>query len=213
MRGDIAVFVAIMVPLCALLSVVALPLTRVLFERGAFSRDASGLTAWCLRAYAGSALFHGLVLLFLRVAMADRWLRVPVIGAAVGIVVNLVLDLVLVRFLGGPGIGLAFTLANAANAAVTGTLLLRRLPGSTPSAGLLVGVIAAAALAAATALRSPFPSPRRSPISRCAAALRLWSSPCSTISSASSALRFVVERARPRPGGVLVTLMILAASK
>ena len=156
-RGDLTVYVAIMVPVALLFGVLALPLTRVLFERGAFDRNASLLTARCLRGYAGATAWYGLTLLLGRVAMAGRWLRVPVIGAVVGIGLNVVLDVVLARLLGAPGIGLAFSIASAATVAVIGVSLSRRLPRAFASAGLVARVVAAAVLGAGAAAVVPVP--------------------------------------------------------
>jgi putative peptidoglycan lipid II flippase len=158
LRGDLAVYIAIVAPVVALFAVLALPLTQVLFERGAFGRDAALLTASCLRGYAGSTAFYGVVLLFIRGAMAGRWLRIPLIGAVVGIALNVVLDVALAWLLGAPGIGLAFTISSGVNAAVTGALLLRRLPDAIPGAGLVARVLAATALAAAAAALIPVTS-------------------------------------------------------
>jgi putative peptidoglycan lipid II flippase len=156
-RGDITLYVAITVPTALLLAALALPVTRVLFERGAFDREASQLTARCLQGYAGATAFYGLTLLLGRVAMAGRWLRVPVAAAVVGIGLAGVLDVVLARLLGAPGIGLAFSIASAASGAVIGVSLSRRLPSALPSASLVGRVVGAGALAAGAAVLIPLP--------------------------------------------------------
>lgn len=156
-RADLTVYVAIMVPVALLLGVLALPLTRVLFERGAFDRDASLLTAWCLRGYAGATAWFGLAVLLGRAAVAGTWVHVPVIGAVVGIGLNVVLDVVLARILGAPGIGLAFSIASAATVVAIGVPLSRRLPRAFASADLVGRVIAAAVLGASAAAVVPVP--------------------------------------------------------
>jgi putative peptidoglycan lipid II flippase len=160
-RGDSTVYVAIMVPAALLVAVLALPATRVLFERGAFDRDASRLTARCLQGYAGAIAAYGLTLLLGRVAVAGGWLRVPVTAAVLGIGLDAILDVVLARLLGAPGIGLAFSIASAASLAVLVVSLGRRLPGALAPASFVGRVVVAASLGAgaAAALPSPLASP------------------------------------------------------
>jgi putative peptidoglycan lipid II flippase len=161
LRGDLAVFVAIVAPIVVLLSVLALPVTRALFQHGAFGRDSSSLTASCLRGYAGAIASHALVLLLFRGAMAGKWPRIPVVGAATCISLNAALDFLLVRLMGAPGIGLAFTIANAAAATLGYVLLRRELTSFAPPLGLLGRVLVASALMAVVAvlMRTPFSAP------------------------------------------------------
>ncbi len=149
LRGDITIYASIMVPTAMILAVLALPVTAVLLERGAFDQRAAALTASCLRSYAGAVVFYGLALLLGRAAMAAQWMRIPVAAGLLGLLVNTVLDWTLGRAFGAPGIGLAFTIASAVMATVASAWVRQRLGQVIP-----VGVVTRIAIASAVATAS-----------------------------------------------------------
>lgn len=117
---------ALTLPAAVGLGVVAFPIVRVLFERGAFSQSDVALTAAALAAYAlgvpGTVLAKVLAPRF----FADGDTATPVAVAVVAMVVNIALIAVFVWPLRATGIALAASLSALLNAALLWLLLARR---------------------------------------------------------------------------------------
>ncbi|MEM7770248.1 MAG: murein biosynthesis integral membrane protein MurJ [Cyanobacteria bacterium P01_A01_bin.37] len=96
-----------MLPLGALMVALAFPIVRVVYERFAFDEDASVLVSSVLIAYGVGMFFYlgrdVLVRVFYGLGDADTPFRISVIN----IFLNAVLDFVLIRFFGVPGLVLA----------------------------------------------------------------------------------------------------------
>jgi putative peptidoglycan lipid II flippase len=91
------------------------PIVAVLFERGAFTRAASTLTAAVLLGYALGLVFYvsNRILAPAFYAMHDTW--TPVSTGMLAVAVNLLASLLLMRPLGAAGLALATAIASAAN--------------------------------------------------------------------------------------------------
>lgn len=116
-------------PCVALMLVLAVPLVRLLFERGAFDATATAATATALSFYAVSvvAMSASSVLTYtylsLREAMLPFW-----VGLA-GLLVNILLDYLLVDCMGHAGLALGNTISFWVTAVLFLVFLYRRLPG------------------------------------------------------------------------------------
>lgn len=142
-----------MLPLSALMIALALPIVRVVYERYAFDQDASLLTASVLIAYSvGMFVYLGrdvLVRVFYGLGDADTPFRISVVN----IFINALLDFMLFRPFGAPGLVLATVGVNLISLVVMLWILNRRLNGlpllawSVPIAGL-AGASAIAGLVA-----------------------------------------------------------------
>jgi putative peptidoglycan lipid II flippase len=112
----------------------ATPLVRLLFERGAFTREATVGVVTALRAYAPGMFFLGYLTLFTLLLISKRrFARISTTAAGI-IVVNAVLDFVLMKAFGLTGIALGTTITIV----IHGTLLLgpvRRIIGKIQGPG------------------------------------------------------------------------------
>jgi putative peptidoglycan lipid II flippase len=118
-----------MLPLGTLFIVLASPLVRVIYERGAFSGEASQLVASLLVAY-GLGMFVYLardVLVRVFYALGDG--QTPFRISLVNIGLNALLDFWLIRWLGAPGLVLATVGVNIVATLAMVMILNRRLGG------------------------------------------------------------------------------------
>lgn len=130
------------------------PVIQVIYERGAFNAAATSLTAPAFFYYASGLTFIALVNFLTRAYYAMRDMKTPVVYAIVGVLVNIVCNLLLIHVLGYRGLALATSLA-----AVVNTLLLwgnfhRKYPQITlvRSTSKIVRIVAASAIAVAASL-------------------------------------------------------------
>lgn len=118
-----------MLPLSALMIALALPISRVVYERFAFRPEDSYLTASVLMAYAVGMFFYlsrdVLVRVFYALEDADTPFRISVFN----IFLNALLDFLLVKPLGAPGLVLATVGVNLVSMVMMLWILHRRLQG------------------------------------------------------------------------------------
>jgi putative peptidoglycan lipid II flippase len=168
-RGTVADSLSLMmmlnVPATVGLIVLATPIVRVIFERGAFTPDATVATAAALQLYAIGLIGYSVVRIASPTFYALGQNLTPVKVSVATVVVNLALNIVLVEYLGYRGLALGTSIAAIFNAGLLMFLLRRRLDGidGRRVLGSLVRIAAASALmglaatAADTALGSWLP--------------------------------------------------------
>lgn len=117
------------VPATVGLMVLATPIVRVIFERGAFTPEATIGTASALQFYAIGLLGYSVVRIASPTFYALGQNRTPVKVSIATVVVNASLNIALVRLLGYRGLALGTSIAAMFNAAVLIFLLHRRLDG------------------------------------------------------------------------------------
>jgi len=143
----------LLIPSAALIAVLAEPITRLVYQRGAFGPEATDLVAAALFWWAFSLPFQGVSLLFSRTFFSIQrpWVTTALAGA--NLALNAVVALVLYRPLGVAGIVIATAVSTVAMTVAQGLLLRPDLGGIEGARTLsAVGrVIAAAALLAAVA--------------------------------------------------------------
>jgi putative peptidoglycan lipid II flippase len=142
-----------MLPISALMIALALPISRVVYERYAFTLEDAYLTALVLMAYAVGMFFYlgrdVLVRVFYALEDADTPFRISIFN----IFLNALLDFLLVKPLGAPGLVLATVGVNIVSMVMMLWILHRRLRGlplkewAIPTVGLAV----ASAIAGVTA--------------------------------------------------------------
>jgi putative peptidoglycan lipid II flippase len=136
-RGDLVGFrstvslgvrqiVFLLVPSSVVVAVLAEPLTRLIYQRGAFTSDQTPVVAASLAAFALGLTFNGMMLMLNRAffSLQSNW--IPTLVALGNLFVNVVLDLAFVP-LGVWGIPLATSLVNIAGTALLIVLLRRRV--------------------------------------------------------------------------------------
>ena len=138
-----------MLPVSALMMALAFPLSRVVYERYAFTIEDASLTASVLIAYAVGMFFYlardVLVRVFYALEDGDTPFRISVVN----IFLNALLDFLLVKTWGAPGLVLATVFVNVISMVAMLWLLNRRLGGlplrewAVPLTGLTIASIAA----------------------------------------------------------------------
>jgi putative peptidoglycan lipid II flippase len=113
-------------PAAAGLMVLADPIISVLFQRGAFGAEASGQTALALVAYAAGLPAFVLIKVFQPGFFARRDTSTPVKIAAFAVILNLTLNLILMRYFAHVGLAMATTVSAWVNTAILALLLNRR---------------------------------------------------------------------------------------
>jgi putative peptidoglycan lipid II flippase len=98
---------AVTIPLAIGFAFVSAPLIRIVFERGSFRPEDTAVVAHLQRYYLVQLPFYVGGILVVRLLSALRANEVLMIAAALNLILNLVLDLILMRYLGAAGIALA----------------------------------------------------------------------------------------------------------
>ncbi len=109
LRSSLRYMLIVTAPLCAGALVFGVPLTRLLFQRGEFPPESTPIVARLLACYALEILFMGHLVLMSRVLFATRRLTALAWTSAAAIVANALLDYLLIKPFGLPGIALATT--------------------------------------------------------------------------------------------------------
>lgn len=128
-RKGMRLILLINIPAAVGLALLALPIIRLLFQRGAFDAAATVNMTPVLIANALGLPFFSFVNLALRAFYAQKDTRTPVIAAALSFLLNLGLSLALMHWLSTTGLALASTVAMAAQAAFLQWHLARKQEG------------------------------------------------------------------------------------
>ena len=119
--------VFLLLPAAALSIVLAAPITRLVFQHGSFTASDTGHVAAVLIAFSLGLVANGIALLLTRAFFALQEARVPTQVAVGNLILNLILDLILVKPFGATGIALSTAAVTTWNAAVLVVLLRRRV--------------------------------------------------------------------------------------
>ena len=119
----------LMVPATVGLIVLAVPIVRLLFERGAFTPADTQATALALTYYVPGMLGYSVVRLAVPSFYALGTSGTPAVVSGGTVALNIVLNLVLVRVMGYQGLALGNAIAALSNGALLLVLLRRRLDG------------------------------------------------------------------------------------
>jgi putative peptidoglycan lipid II flippase len=116
----------LLVPAGVVCAVLAQPITRIVYQRGAWGTHETAVTAGALAAFSGGLVFNGAMLMLNRAffSLQSNW--IPTIVALGNLALNAGLDAAFYRF-GTWGIPLSTTVVNVAGTAVLLVLLRRRL--------------------------------------------------------------------------------------
>ncbi|HVC34514.1 MAG TPA: murein biosynthesis integral membrane protein MurJ [Chloroflexota bacterium] len=154
------------IPACIGLVVLSHPIVRLLYQRGEFTATSTTMTADALRLYAIGLFGMATTEIVTRAFYALHDTLTPVKVAALAMVVNLALALVLIRTMGENGLALATALASTVEAVALFAVAHRRVPGlevhrlagsalKSLAASLLMGAIVLGFIQAAAPLGRP----------------------------------------------------------
>ncbi|MDF9826632.1 putative peptidoglycan lipid II flippase [Ereboglobus sp. PH5-10] len=127
-RKGMRLILLINIPAAAGLGVLALPLIRLLFQRGEFVASDTFAMAPVLAIYAVGLPFFSFVNLVLRAFYARRDTKTPVVAALLSFVVNIVLSLALMGPLSTAGLAIAGNAAIIVQAVFLQVMLTRKAP-------------------------------------------------------------------------------------
>jgi putative peptidoglycan lipid II flippase len=116
----------LLIPASALAAVLAVPIVRLLYQRGAFTADETGVVAGALAAFSAGLTFNGAMLMLNRAFFSLQSPWVPTAVALGNLGVNVAMDAALYRF-GVWGIPLATSIVNLAGSAALLAFFLRRV--------------------------------------------------------------------------------------
>jgi putative peptidoglycan lipid II flippase len=119
MGYGINIILLITIPATVGLIILANPIVEIAFERGAFDSTATLMTSQALIFYSIGLIGMSLQLLFTRVFYSIQDTITPMINGTIAVGINIVLNLILVRFMGHSGLALATSIAS-----IIATLLL-----------------------------------------------------------------------------------------
>ena len=142
-RGSRAI-VFLLLPAAVISMVLAEPIVRLLYQHGQFDAADTTRVSAALVTFSLGLIGNGLSLLLTRAFFSLQEPRVPTLVAVVNLVLNLILDLALLRY-GAAGIALSTAIVTSFNAAVLAVLLRRRvgsLHGRDVARGAILTVIA-----------------------------------------------------------------------
>ena len=141
----------LLLPASVLSAVLALPIVRLLYERGAFEPEETHVVAGALAAFSLGLAFNGMMLMLNRGFFSLQAPWVPTLVALANLALNVALYVALYR-VGTWGIPLAISIANIAAVALLFALLRRRIGRIDLTSVLrsfLLALVASAALGAA----------------------------------------------------------------
>ena len=135
------------------LIVLAEPIVSVIFEHGRFTAADTAATAAALQLYAIGLVGYSIVRIISPTFYAIGRSRVPVMVSAASVLINIALNLTLVRTLGYMGLALGTSITALLNASIQLTMLRREIGGieGTRMAQSLVKVLIASAVMAVVA--------------------------------------------------------------
>lgn len=118
----------ILIPITVGFITFSTPIINFLFGRGAFDENAIKMTSIAVKYYAIGLCFVGLRELMSRYYYAYANTKIPMINAAIGVLINILMNLVLSRFLGIGGLAFSTSLS----ALITTVLLFKSCNNSLP---------------------------------------------------------------------------------
>jgi len=103
--------VMLLIPLAIGMSILSLPLVNVIFRRGAFTDSDAFLTAQTLFFYTPAMVAYGVRDILNKAFYSMKDTRTPMINSFIGILINIILDFVLVKYMAVAGLALATTIS------------------------------------------------------------------------------------------------------
>ncbi len=118
-----------MLPATMGLAILSYPIIKVLFEHNNFSPDDTLKVSYILIFHSLGLVFFGLLMILNRVFYAFKNVKTPLKAASISIIINLVLDWMLIKFMGVSGLALSTALVALFNVVVL-LIILRKKVGN-----------------------------------------------------------------------------------
>lgn len=111
MMSGFNLILLITIPVTVGLIVLSKPIVQVAFERGVFDTNATLMTSQALMFYAIGLVAMGMRILLTRVYYSLQDTKTPMVNGAISVAFNVVLNLILVKFMAHSGLALATSIA------------------------------------------------------------------------------------------------------
>ncbi|MFR2795610.1 murein biosynthesis integral membrane protein MurJ [Romboutsia timonensis] len=109
---SINTIVILIIPISVGAIVLAEPIVKIVFERGAFNSDATRMTAIALSCYSIGMIGSGLREILNRVFYSLQDTKTPMINGAFAMVINIILNIILINFLGYAGLAIGTSISS-----------------------------------------------------------------------------------------------------
>lgn len=120
--------ILLVIPISVGAIVLSKPIVKVLFERGEFDQRATAMTAVALAAYSVGMIGLGIYDILLKVFYALKDTKTPlIVGIFIGVPLNIVLNLIFIKFMGHTGLALATSLATLTYTSIAFMLLKKKI--------------------------------------------------------------------------------------
>lgn len=103
--------ILLIIPISVGAIVLSKPVVRIVFERGAFDSDATNITAIVLSCYSIGMIGFGLRDVLSKVFYSIQDTKTPMVNGALSMGMNIVLNIILIKFLGHAGLALATSIS------------------------------------------------------------------------------------------------------
>ena len=110
-KKSINIIIILIIPVSVGSIVLSKPIVRIVFERGMFSEQSTELTALALIAYSIGTIGFALRNVLNRVFYSFGDTKTPMLNATLSMVMNIILNLILIKFLGHIGLALASSIS------------------------------------------------------------------------------------------------------
>ena len=110
-RKSLNIVILIIIPVSVGAIVLATPIVKILFERGKFNSNATIMTAQALRCYAIGISASGITTILSRIFYSIKDTKTPMINGIISIIINIIFNLILIKFIGHMGLALATSIS------------------------------------------------------------------------------------------------------
>ncbi|MCR1935242.1 murein biosynthesis integral membrane protein MurJ [Clostridium tepidum] len=107
----INIILVIMVPAAVGIAILREPLINIIFKRGAFSNEAAYLTSQALLLFTPAMIAYGVRDILNKAFYAIKDTKTPMINSFIGIIINIVINVLLIKYLGVSGLTLATSIS------------------------------------------------------------------------------------------------------
>lgn len=108
----ITTIMMIMVPATFAIAMLRDPIINVIFERGAFTKNAANLTSEALLFYCPAMIAYGVRDILNKAFYSLKDVKTPMINSFAGIVINIIINLIIVKYMKVSGLTLAITISS-----------------------------------------------------------------------------------------------------
>ena len=127
-KRGLSMILVISLPSALGLMMLSPDIISLLFESGSFTAESTAITSQALVPMAPGLIFLAMSMLLIRVYVALREVKIPLLCGAVSISVNVLASLLLIGPMGNAGLSLANTIASAVNGLMLLAFLAKKMP-------------------------------------------------------------------------------------